>query len=69
MSNSRIMKEFWGIASGYIKSFCFGFLVGVLTCIYLHDDGNQQAETAASQTEKPTPGYIPPEDFFKENNK
>ncbi|MEB4590530.1 hypothetical protein VSS37_06025 [Candidatus Thiothrix sp. Deng01] len=62
MSNSRIMKEFWGIASAYIKVFALGFVVGVLTCIYWHDEPEPITPGIdVDQYNPPRPGYIPPE--------
>ena len=61
MSQSRIMKEFWGLVSSHAWTFVIGIIVGMLLILFMQNTIEDEAPRPGINIEQlqPQPGYIP----------
>ena len=62
MSQSRIMKEFWGLMASHVWTFVIGVIVGMLLILFMQGAGDEEPRPGINlETIQPQPGYIPRE--------
>ena len=59
-SNSRIMREFWGLVGSLSWVFISGVICGILLCLYMQETGDNELQPVNNiECNQPQPGYIP----------